>query len=398
MNPSTNAILKKIVPFLLKKEAVIIIFLLLAIISGLKQYHYDLYNNYKIFKHVYWHTVDFKTLYGNYPDDYFDANHYGPVFSLLIAPFALLPDGIGCVLWNVANVAVFLYGIYSLPISLNKRSIIALICAHEAFTALLSFQFNIALTGMLLLSFSYMVRNKGVQSAFIIALGTLVKIYGIVGLAFLFFIKNKFKFIIACLIAFALLLVLPMAISSPAYVIQSYQDWYHALVYKNSLNISFSSAQDISLMGLIRMATGDEHIPNTPFLAGGVILFGLPYLRISQYKHTAFRLMLLASTLIFTVIFSSGSESPTYIIAFTGIAIWFMVQQRPKQIWVIALLIFAFILTSLSPTDIFPRPVRLFIHSHALKALPCAMIWFVIIYQMMTEDFASYRLLNAVPE
>jgi len=391
MNNSKNAGLNKVFSFLLKKQCVIVIYLLLAIIAGFKQYHHHSYNNYLIFKYVYWHTTDLQNLYNNYAE-YRDSNHYGPVFSVFIAPFALLPDGLGCILWNIANVCILLWGIYSLPISLKKRTIIAWICAHEALTALFSFQFNIALTGIILLSFSYLVKKKEMQSSFFIAFGTLVKLYGIVGLAFFFFTKNKLKFILGCFIAFALLFALPMAISSPAFVIESYSDWYHSLAHKNDLNASLTSFQDISLMGMVRRATGNINISNMPFLLGGLILFGLPYTRINQYKHLGFRLMLLASTLIFTVIFSSGSESPTYIIAFAGVAIWFMVQQNPKKGWIIALFIFAFILTSLSPTDIFPKAVKEFIRLYSFKALPCVIIWLTIIYQMMKEDFKSYLI------
>ncbi|WP_145859613.1 glycosyltransferase family 87 protein [Pedobacter suwonensis] len=391
MNIFTKNNLSKLSSLLLKKQCVFAVYLILALVAGFKQYHHHSYNNYLIFKYVYWHTVDLQNLYNNYPE-YQDSNHYGPVFSVFIAPFALLPDGLGCILWNIANVTILLWGIYSLPISLNKRTIIAWICAHETLTALFSFQFNIALTGLILLSFSYLIKKKEVQSAFFIALGTLIKLYGIVGLAFFFFTKNKLKFILGCFIAFAGLFALPMVISSPAFVMQSYSDWYHSLAHKNDLNASLTSFQDISLMGIVRRITGNINIPNTPFLLGGLILFGLPYVRINQYKHLGFRLMLLASTLIFTVIFSSGSESPTYIIAFAGVAIWFMLQQNPKNGWTIGLFIFAFILTSLSPTDIFPGQVKEFIRLYSLKALPCVIIWLTIIYQMMKEDFESYLI------
>lgn len=390
MNHTRSTTLKRISSFLMRKETVIIVFVLLAIIAGLKQYYQHSYNNYQVFKYVFWHTTELQNLYGTYPDEYYDSNYYGPVFAVLIAPFALLPDAPGCVLWNIANVCLLLWGIYSLPLSLKQRSLIAWIAAHETLTALFNFQFNVALTGIILLSFSYLIKRKEKQSAFFIVLGTLVKIYGIVGLAFFFFAKNKLKFILGCFLALAVLFALPMAISSPDFVIQSYSDWYQALVHKNGLNTSLTSAQDISLMGIVRRITGNADIPNIPFLLGGLILFGLPYTRISQYKHTGFRLMLLASTLIFTVIFSSGSESPTYIIAFTGVAIWFMLQPRPKQGWETILFIFAFILTSLSPSDIFPGPAKAFIRLYSLKALPCVLIWLVIIYQMMKKDFGSF--------
>ena len=140
-------------------------------------------------------------------------------------------------------------------------------------------------------------------------------------------------------------------------------------------------------MGIIRRVSGDAGISNGPMLLAGLTLFALPYIRINQYKAPGFRLLMLASTLIFTVIFSSGSESPTYIIAFAGVAIWFVSQPNPKRGWVIALLVFAFLVTSLSPTDIIPRDVRYFIRIYSLKALPCAIVWFVIIYQLMITEF-----------
>ncbi len=390
MNSKT---IKKIADFALDKRFVFTLFITIALITGIKQYARGSYNNYKIFKYSFLHTLDAKPLYEEYPLEYGDSNHYGPVFALVIAPFALLPDAIGASLWNMANALVLCLGFYSLPLPLRTRSLIALICAHEALVALLSFQFNVGLTGLIMLSFSYLAGQKEAKSAFVIALGTLVKLYGIVGLAFFFFSRNKWKFIFSGLMFLAILLILPVVLASPEFVIRSYSDWYVSLAEKNMHNTSLTSMQDISLMGIVRRALQDSSIPNLPFLAAGLLLFLLPYTRIDQYKHMAFRLMLLASVLIFTVIFSSGSESPTYIIAFAGVAIWFMIQPSPGNRGIIFLFLFAFILTSLSPSDLFPKFIRNnYIRPYSLKALPCVLIWFSIIYQMLTIDFKNFKL------
>jgi hypothetical protein len=100
----------------------------------------------------------------------------------------------------------------------------------------------------------------------------------------------------------------------------------------------------------------------------------------------------LASVLIFTVIFSSGSESPTYIIAFVGVAIWFVIQPKPISNFYVALLIFAFLLTSLSPSDLIPKYLKdNYIRPYALKALPCVLIWLAIVYEMLINKFKNYR-------
>ncbi|WP_316798849.1 glycosyltransferase family 87 protein [Pedobacter frigidisoli] len=378
----------------LNQKLVYGLYILLAVVAALKQYLHHTFNNYLIFKYTFWHLIDLEPLYVNSPlNPYLDCNHYGPAFALFIAPFAVLPDWAGTVLWNVANVIVLLWGIFSLPLNKNTKIIIGYICAHEALTALFSYQFNVALTGTILLSFSYILKKENFKSAFFIAFGTMVKLYGIVSLAFFFFVKDKWKFILYGLICLISFFLVPMIFSSPAYILKTYHEWYISLVEKNDSNTTLDSFQDISLMGLVRRVAHNKDIPNGPMLLGGLALFLLPYMRISQYKEVAFRLMLLASTLIFTVIFSTGSESPTYIIAFAGIAIWFMLQ--PKKNWlVISLLIFAFVVTSLSPTDIIPRDVRYFIRIYSLKALPCAIIWFTIIFQMLTMDFKKHDETN----
>lgn len=179
-----------------------------------------------------------------------------------------------------------------------------------------------------------------------------------------------------------------MLFFTPQYIIQSYFDWYNSLAEKQLLNASLTSMQDISVMGMVRRVTGNTQISNLPFLAVGLILFSIPYLRIKQYEAPMFRLLFLASTLIFVVIFSNSSESPTYIIAFCGVAIWFVMQEKPKSFLVISLFIFAFLLTSFSPSDLFPKFIREeYVKRYSLKALPCILIWVVITYQLIFTKF-----------
>ncbi|MEH6307036.1 glycosyltransferase family 87 protein [Olivibacter sp. CPCC 100613] len=387
----SNKQCKKLLHVALNKRFVFILFILIAVATAWKQYVHGTYNNYLIFKYVFEHSLRGVDLYAEYPDEYFDSNHYGPIFALIVAPFALLPNAIGMVLWNIVNVIVLWLGIYSLPLHDKNKALVALTCSHEILTSLLSFQFNVGLTGLILLSFSWIEKQQEFKSALMIVVGTLVKLYGIVGLAFFFFCKNKVRFIVSGLF---LLLVLPLTsalITDMKYTVFAYQDWYHSLVFKNSQNVTLGSMQDISLMGIVRRISRNPTLPNTPFLLGGLILFVLPYLRVQQYKFKAFKLMLLSSVLIFTVIFSSGSESPTYIIAMIGVALWFFIQPSSRKAWVPSLFVFALLLTSFSPSDLFPRYLREnYIIPYSLKALPCVLIWFVITYQMMTVNFEDY--------
>ncbi len=392
-----NSINKKTTSFLNlsffnNRFIIISLWLMIAILSALIKLDINDINNYKIFKNVFFHTIDKLPLYAEYPLEYFDHNHYGPIFSIVIAPFAMLPNYIGIPLWSLFNAGILAWAITQLPLKSTQINAILWICFHELLTTLLGLQFNPLMTAIIILSFVYIEKAKDFWSAFFIVLGVFVKLYGIVGLAFFFFSKNKIKFILSLIFWSIVMFCLPMLLSSPDYIIQTYKEWFERLVEKNNENAGLNSYQDISLMGIVRRFFQDSSISNLPFLIGGVFLFGLQYLRIKEYKEVSYRLMLLASVLIFTVIFSSGSESPTYIIAFVGVAIWFVIQPKPISKFYIALFIFALILTSLSPSDLIPKYLKdNFIRPYALKALPCVLIWFAIVYEMLRNKFKNYN-------
>ena len=248
-------------------------------------------------------------------------------------------------------------------------------------------QFNIAIAAIIVATFYCIEKEKDIWAAGFIMLGTFVKLYGIVGLAFFFFSKHKVKFLLALLGWALVMFVAPMAISSPDYIISQYVGWWDSLSAKNAENI-FSGGQNISLLGMVRKISGCASYSDLWLILGGLIIFGLPYLRIAQYKYKAFRYALLASVLLFVVLFSTGSESSTYIIAFVGVGIWYWSVPWKRSKWDIALMVFAFILTSFSPSDLFPAYLRKeFVQPYALKALPCAIIWFKLSYEMCFRNY-----------
>mgnify|MGYP003604521020 FL=1 len=386
---------QKFIKFISDYRIIFVIYIIVAAITAFSKYKRGVggYNNYLIFKGVFYNTLQEKNIFLQYPDLFFDSNHYGVFFSLLIAPFALMPDWLGCILWNVAVTMVFLYAIYKLPFSDRKKSFFAWLCLQEFITAATYFQFNIALTGLLMLSAIYIYERKETKSAGAILIGTFVKVYGIVGLSAFFFIKNKLRFIISLIVIAILFFLLPMLISSPKFGVQSYFDWYTSLSEKNLSNQVLGNRQDYSLMGVVRRFLQDASISNLVFLIPGFIIFMTPYLRISQYKNLSFQLMILASTLLFLVLFSSGSESPTYIIAVAGVMIWFLMQKTISKVNV-GILIFVMIFTCFAFSDLFPRSIKeeVFV-KYSTKAIPCIVVWFRVMYELLTKDFEKeYKL------
>ena len=378
-------------PFFTNPRTLFGLWTLLAVVAGLTKMAPHRHNNFLIFRGVFWHTIQKLSLYDFYPTEYNDHNHYGPIFSLVIAPFAVVPDAIGLLLWLVVLALGMYYAVRRLPLEEGRQIFLYWFCAHELLTALQMQQFNIAIAAIIIGSFAAIERGKEVTAAFLIVLGTFVKLYGVVGLAFFFFVKRKPRFILALIGWSVVCFVAPMLISSPEYVVGQYVEWYERLAAKNGEN-TFSLMQNISLLGMIRKASGSASYSDLLVILPGLALFGLPYLRFGQYRHLAFRYAILSSVLLFVVLFSTGSESSTYIIPFAGIALWYTTSPWKRSGWDVALLVFAFVLSSLSPSDLFPRSLReAYVLPYALKALPPTLIWLRLSYELLTRDYAPSK-------
>lgn len=378
-------------PFFTNPRTLFGLWTLLAVVAGLTKMAPHRHNNFLIFRGVFWHTIQKLSLYDFYPTEYNDHNHYGPIFSLVIAPFAVVPDAIGLLGWLVVLALGMYYAVRRLPLEEGRQIFLYWFCAHELLTALQMQQFNIAIAAIIIGSFAAIEKGREVTAAFLIVLGTFVKLYGVVGLAFFFFVKRKPRFILALIGWSVVCFVAPMLISSPEYVVGQYVEWYERLAAKNGEN-TFSLMQNISLLGMIRKASGSASYSDLLVILPGLVLFGLPYLRFGQYRHLAFRYAILSSVLLFVVLFSTGSESSTYIIPFAGIALWYTTSPWKRSGWDVALLVFAFVLSSLSPSDLFPRSLReAYVLPYALKALPPTLIWLRLSYELLTRDYAPSK-------
>jgi hypothetical protein len=360
-------------------------------VTGMTRYGHGRENNYLIFKQVFWHVINQLPLYIHYPNEYFDLNLYGPTFSLVIAPFAVLPTWWGMLLWLVALTLLLFVAVRHNVFTQYQQIFIFWFCAHELLNGVQMQQFNIAIAAIILLSYLFIEKEKDFWAALFIMLGTFVKIYGIVGLAFFFFSRHKGKLVLSLLFWAVILFIAPMIISSPGYITGQYHDWYETLVVKNGNNM-FSQGTNISLLGLVRKISGCATYSDLWLIIPGLVAFAFPYLRLKQYSNEAFRQTLLASTLMFTVLFSTGSENSGYIIAVTGVAIWYTAAPWERSKWDIALMVYVFIFCTMAHSDFMPRFIREeWMRPYGLKALPVVIVWFKLCYEICTKD---YRKLN----
>lgn len=373
-----------------------LLYIAVAIFSWQIKYFRHIDNNYLVFREAYYHARAQLNLYSGYPKEYYDLYYYGPLFSLFVIPFALPSESVGLFLWEVMNALVILMSVNMLPLNDKRKMLLLLFCAIEFANSVFYMQFNPAIAAMIIISFMLVEKGKEQWATFFIIMGALIKLYPVVGLAFFLFSKHKPKFVTWTAIWSVVMLVLPMLISSPAFVIQSYHQWFGALSFKSALNTGLNTSQDICIMGVVRRLSGNIHIPNLPFLLFAVLIFSLPLLRFSQYRSYKFRLQVLATALIMIVIFSTGAEHPTFIIAVAGAVLWIMIQDKPFTTTNVIFLVLLLIITGLGLTDAMPQVIRHdFIAKYSVKAWPCIFIWLVISYELLFKDFvAEYSIID----
>ena len=192
------------------------LWMLLAVVAAVMKMHS--HNNFLIFRGVFWHTWQQTSLFAEYPQEYWDVNHYGPLFSMVIAPFAVVPEWVGLLLWCLV-LTLFLWWAVRRSLMTNRQQVFVFwFCAHELLTALYMQQFNIAIAAIILLAFFLIEQERDASAAFFIVLGTLVKLYGIVGLAFFFFSKHKLRFVLSLIGWSVVLFALPILLIAPLFL------------------------------------------------------------------------------------------------------------------------------------------------------------------------------------
>jgi hypothetical protein len=138
----------------------------------------------------------------------------------------------------------------------------------------------------------------------------------------------------------------------------------------------------LSVMGLLETWLHFASAKNIVTIAG-MVLFLVPLLRWRLYRDLTYRLLYLASTLIWMVIFNHKAESPTYIIVMAGIGIWYFSRERSRADLV--LLILSFLLICMSVSDLVPAGIRNdFIRPYGIKAVMAIAIWGKIVYEQLT--------------
>ncbi|SDM09280.1 glycosyltransferase family 87 protein [Siphonobacter aquaeclarae] len=382
--------MKKSKAFFSKECVVLGMYVLLSLIIGIQHYVQGPreYNNFIIFRESFHHLLEGTNLYVPYPSEYYDLFLYHPTFSVLFSPFAVMPVWMGIILWlTVCSLAVF-YAIRELPIQANQKVFFWWFVFIELNTSLHNQQTNPLIAALGLLTFVFLERNRPGWAALFPVLAFCIKGYGIVFAGMALFYPQLWRYILSSVFWMVILSLLPVPFVGWSRLMEVYQDWGNCLVDDHKVNFGFS------VMGLLKVAF-PSYTSVLPVQAAGVVFLLFTWLLYWKNGQTTVegRFLLLGYLFLWVILFNHASESPTYIIAVQGAAIWYLLTKEILSPWSTILIICVFFFSILAPTDVYPVSWRQhFFRPYLIKVIPVSLIWFVLQFQLIIRGLQQHKV------
>lgn len=387
---SRNYLFGKSMPELIRRNQTILVALTwfaLGTVLALGTYFRGTYENYQLFVSCFGDFIAEQPIYGA-------GFVYGPVACVLFAPFGWLPGVFGPLSFLACSAALLYLAVWRLPLTAQQKNIFLLICLVDFFNTQQHFQNNAFVASFMLLAFSAAVLNRPVSYGVMVALGFTTKIFGLSGVMFALFTRNKFLSALSFVLFVAISNLLLGLLVSFDYLFSTYAAWIADLSWRADVYIDVTTTrfQDQSILGFFSRTIGMEPTTRYVLLIAALTLLCLPFLRFSCYHDRGFQFLALAAVMMFVVLFSPSSESPTYVILQCGVAAWFCGgSSLPLKLRVV-LLVSVILLSSFSPTDLYPGAFGDWYNHYAARSVSCFVLWLVVLWEMVTGKPAGQKI------
>lgn len=340
--------------------------------------HYTHYNNYVIFKNSFSHLIHNQNLYSLYLDIYADQFKYSPSFALSMVLFYYLPDSLGLIMWNSINILVLYYSFLTFTsIDPSKRFWLILFVLFELILSTQNAQSNALLAGLTILAFHSFEKGRNAVATLFILIGAFIKIYSVIGLLLILFYPRKAYSAISSVAWTIVLFCLPLLVVNLHWLTWQYHNWYESLIADKSNSIG------MSIFAWTRLISASNYLTVLTFLAGAILLL-FPLVKRKQWENYGYRLKYLALLLIWIVVFNHKAESPTYIIAMTGIGIWYFSSSRVLMHKILIFMCLFF--TSIWFTDIVPHSIRKnMVEAGLIKSFMPIIMLFLIFFNLILK-------------
>ena len=340
-------------------------------------------NNLSIFRSASLNLLAGRDLYAAHPEQHLDFYKYSPTFALLFAPLAYLPFALAFLCWSLLNGLLLWYALDRLlP---ERQATIALALLYlEVLLALQYGQSNALVAALMILGFVAFEGRRQLGAALSITVGAAVKLFPLAGLSLAALYPRRPRFGAIAVGVLAVAVVLPLVVIPPADLLAQYRSW-HAIEAKDTL------LRGYSLMHYVHDWFG-VNWPNWPQQAVGTALLLLPLaLRSDRWEALEFRRLFLCSLLVYSVLFNHASESPSFVVAYAGIVIWYVSSPpSPLRTAVMALTLLVMVVHDV---DVVPRWVKYdILVTYRIKGIPGLVAWFVMQWELLVTARSTPRV------
>lgn len=386
------SIVNRIPAVLLKPRTWLAIYLLVFVAVTLHRLLLEIgiLNNFKIFRESFFNLTRGADLYAGHPDLYSDLFKYSPGFAALMAPFSVLSAAFGLIVWTGLNMLAPLWAIQKLSLKPSLQALVLLFILPSLTSSVQVAQSNGLMLALMLGGFQLMENQKPVWAALLLCLGFYTKFFpAVVGILFVFH-GRKARFLLALLFWLVLFAVLPLLFTPADSLVAQYKSWGHLLAHDNE------EVYHYSIMTFFGHTFGIR-APDAAYVIPGFAFLMLPLFRVREINTCLYRFLWLSALLLWVVVFNPHTESPTLVIAAAGAILWFVVQPCTRLS--LSLLILVFVLTVLSPTDVFPRVLReTYVNPYALMIFPCLLTWGAAMWLLLRAKPGDLKEVFSGPE
>ncbi len=299
----------------------------------------------------------------------FDYYKLSPTFLLSLVAFAQMPFVVSGLIWQLISIVLFYIAIVWLLRELPLARPLGLgLSLFLPFLLLTDFQLNgtylqsnTLVVAVMTLGLLFYVRGQWVVSALLLAWIANTKLYPLV-LTLLLLVDLRWRFIVTTLLAHTFLIVLPFLVWGSTQANSFYIDWFNLLTMDKTL--TYGEPWGHFFLGLKAfLEVNFGWVLQQGYLwvlLISAMLVGLPALWLRWFAG-AFQvntlMLLFVSALAWILLFSTRTEGPTLVLIapIYLYALWWAMKLDTlgKRRIALSTLIFVFVLTSLSTSDIF---------------------------------------------
>jgi hypothetical protein len=220
---------------------------------------------------------------------------------------------------------------------------------------------------LIVLAFLALERGRPAAAAIAIAVGASVKLFPLAALSFAALHRGRARFAALLCAALAAAVALPLPVTGAGGLAAQYASWYR-------VELADALQRGASAMWLLHR-WGGVAWPSWPVqLAATALLVATAALLGRRPAGPQLRLRFLASVLVYTVLFNHQAERPSFVLALTGVAVWWSVAPRSALRSALAAASYALVVP-MNAAEAAPGLVPDGADPIALAVLPLALTW-----------------------